>query len=51
MNLWLILQNIFIDIATKREQSRNLFLKRIENFNKTLTFIIEFRYNNNRLFE
>ncbi|WRB89393.1 hypothetical protein KVD94_04350 [Helicobacter pylori] len=50
MNLWLILQSIFIDIATKREQIHNLFLKE-KNFNKTLTFIIEFRYNNNCLFE
>ncbi|WQS34843.1 hypothetical protein KVF10_02600 [Helicobacter pylori] len=40
----------FIDIATKREQSHNLFLKE-KNFNETLTFIIEFRYNDNRLFE
>ncbi len=32
------------------KESRNLFLKE-KNFNKTLTFIIEFRYNNNRLFE
>ncbi|EPZ98196.1 hypothetical protein N204_03365 [Helicobacter pylori UM085] len=27
MNLWLILQSIFIDTATKREQIHNLFLK------------------------
>ncbi|WP_305864655.1 hypothetical protein [Helicobacter pylori] len=43
--------SIFTLIATKRKQSRNLFLKENENLNKTLTFIIEFRYNNNRLFE
>ncbi|GAA9929604.1 hypothetical protein VN0859_12150 [Helicobacter pylori] len=51
--LWLIFKmplSIFIDTATKREQIHNLFLKE-KNFNKTLTFIIEFRYNNNRLFE
>ncbi|ADU80183.1 hypothetical protein [Helicobacter pylori] len=43
--------SIFTLIDTKREKSRNLFLKENENLNKTLTFIIEFRYNNNRLFE
>ncbi|ADU83362.1 hypothetical protein HPLT_04810 [Helicobacter pylori Lithuania75] len=55
--LWLILQNAFEHfyrhslplIATKKEQIHNLFLKE-KNFNKTLTFIIEFRYNNNCLF-
>ncbi|GHR66541.1 hypothetical protein VN1269_13610 [Helicobacter pylori] len=43
--------SIFIDTATKRAKPQSVFKKRIENFNKTLTFIIEFRYNNNRLFE